>query len=51
MTGLDGEQIILLLEDHHFMDTALMELTNSLLGAEKYLASTPAKNLSHYWHL
>jgi len=33
MTGLDGEQVILLLEDHHFVDTALMELTNSLLSA------------------
>ena len=33
--GLDVKQIILLLEDHQFMDTALMELTNSLLGAGK----------------
>ena len=33
LAGLEGQQVILLLEDHHFVDTALLELTNSLLSA------------------
>ena len=33
LAGLEGNQVILLLEDHHFVDTALLELTNSLLSA------------------
>jgi len=33
LAGLYGNQVILLLEDHHFVDTVLLELTNSLLSA------------------
>jgi dynein heavy chain 2 len=31
--GIEGNQIILLLEDHQFVDSSFLELTNSLLSA------------------
>ncbi|XP_053400577.1 cytoplasmic dynein 2 heavy chain 1-like [Mercenaria mercenaria] len=31
--GIDGEQVVLLLEDHHFVDPTFLELVNSLLSA------------------
>ena len=32
-TGLEGEQVVLLLEDHQFQDSQFLELINSLLSA------------------
>ena len=31
--GIEGEQVVLLLEDHHFVDPVFLELINSLLSA------------------
>jgi len=31
--GIDGQQVVLLLEDHQFVDPQFLELTNSLLSA------------------
>ena len=31
--GIEGEQVVLLLEDHQFVDPAILELINSLLSA------------------
>jgi dynein heavy chain 2 len=31
--GIEGNQVILLLEDHQFVDSSFLELTNSLLSA------------------
>ena len=31
--GIEGEQVVLLLEDHHFIDPVFLELINSLLSA------------------
>ncbi|XP_052794024.1 cytoplasmic dynein 2 heavy chain 1-like isoform X3 [Mya arenaria] len=31
--GIDGDQVVLLLEDHHFVDPTFLELINSLLSA------------------
>lgn len=33
MTGLEGGQVVLLLEDHQFVDSAFLELINSLLSS------------------
>ena len=33
MSGIEGEQVVLLLEDHHLVDPAMLELINSLLSA------------------
>ena len=32
-TGIDGEHVVLLLEDHHFVESQFLELINSLLSA------------------
>lgn len=32
-TGIEGEQAVLLLEDHHFLESTFLELVNSLLSA------------------
>ncbi len=32
-TGLEGEQVVLLLEDHQFIQGVFLELVNSLLSA------------------
>ena len=32
-TGIDGAQVVLLLEDHQFVDQQFLELINSLLSA------------------
>lgn len=32
-TGVDDEQVVLLLEDHQFTDSTFLELVNSLLAA------------------
>ena len=32
-TGIDGNQLVLLLEDHQFIDPAFLEMVNSLLSA------------------
>ena len=32
-TGIEGEHVVLLLEDHHFVETQFLELVNSLLSA------------------
>jgi len=31
--GIEGQQVVLLLEDHQFVDPQFLELTNSLLSA------------------
>jgi len=31
--GIEGQQVVLLLEDHQFVDAQFLELTNSLLSA------------------
>ena len=33
LTGIEGEQVVLLLEDHQFVDPSFLELINSLLSA------------------
>lgn len=33
LAGIEGQQIILLLEDHQFVDPSFLELVNSLLSA------------------
>ena len=33
MTGLEGEQVVLLLEDHQFVESSFLELVNSLLSS------------------
>jgi hypothetical protein len=33
MAGIDGKQVVLLLEDHQFVDQQFLELVNSLLSA------------------
>ncbi|KAL3878520.1 hypothetical protein ACJMK2_030860 [Sinanodonta woodiana] len=33
MAGIEGQQMVLLLEDHHFVDPQFLELINSLLSA------------------
>ena len=31
--GIEGEQVVLILEDHHFVESTFLELINSLLSA------------------
>ena len=33
LTGIEGEQVVLLLEDHQFIENSFLELINSLLSA------------------
>lgn len=33
VAGIDGDQVVLLLEDHQFVDPTFLELINSLLSA------------------
>jgi dynein heavy chain 2 len=33
MAGIEGKQVVLLLEDHQFVDQQFLELVNSLLSA------------------
>ena len=33
LAGIDGEQVVLLLEDHQFLESTFLELVNSLLSA------------------
>ena len=47
IAGIDGEDVVLLMDDHHFVEPSFIQLLNSLLSAGEVPGLYAAEELDH----